>query len=163
MRQAPLDGWRTSKTSRKAEKDWTLPMRSIHTHTSCPQGKAATGLPRILLLPGPAQDERMLQPHSLPITVNHGIRIEQSQGKELTSARRGAPVPGEAPERWWQQFLALNPSGVPEAAQISEGSSSAAAHPGNLQRKHTALILPCRAASLRGEVREAEVSEEPGD
>ena len=59
--------------------------------------------------------------------------------------------------------MALISSGAPEAAQISEGSSSAAAHPGHLQRKHTALRLPCRAASLRGEVREAEGSEEPGD
>lgn len=49
----------------------------------------------------------MLQPHSLHITVNHWIWIEQSQGKELTPARRGAPVPGEAPVGWWQQFLAL--------------------------------------------------------
>ena len=52
-------------------------------------------------------------------------------------------------------ILGAYPSGVPEAAQISDGRNSITAHPGCLQRNHMGLTLPHRAVSDRVRAAEA--------
>ena len=99
-----------------------------------------------------------------PFTPHHSKSLDLDRtgpGKKADLSPQRGPSPRRSPGRVVTAILGTYSSVIPEAAQISDGSNSDTAHPGYLQRKNTALTLPCRAVSHRGKAGEAEVSEEP--
>ena len=83
-----------------------------------------------------------------PFTPHHSKSLDLDRtepGKKADLSPQRGPSPRRSPGRVVTAILGTYSSGVPETAQISDGSNSDTAHPEYLQRKNMALILPCRA------------------